>query len=103
MQLNVEDKGKAEELIRDLFFDYLIADVQELNLHMLVSTWIKDGKERIYYNQNLLTMITTDDKISELKTHVENAKLAEPDLVPFDLVVTPIATGGKDYIEWVHR
>ena len=103
LQLNVEDKNRADDLIKELFYDYLVADVQELNLHMLVRTWIKDGKERIWFNQNQLTMITTDDKISLLKAELENFKLAEPDQVPFDLVVVPIATGGKDYIEWVHQ
>jgi len=102
VQINVEDKNRADELIKELFWDYLVADVLELNLHMLVKTWIAGGKERIWFNQNQLTMITTDDKISLLKTELENFKLAEPDQVPFDLVVVPIATGGKDYIEWVH-
>ena len=70
LQLNVEDKNRADDLIKELFYDYLVADVQELNLHMLVRTWIKDGKERIWFNQNQLTMITTDDKISLLKADV---------------------------------
>jgi len=70
---------------------------------MLVRTWIKDGKERIWFNQNQLTMITTDDKIPLIKASIDNAKLAEPDGVPYDLVVVPIATGGKAYIEWVHQ
>jgi uncharacterized protein involved in tolerance to divalent cations len=103
LQINVEDKNRADDLIKELFYDYLVADILELNLHMLVRTWIKDGKERIWFNQNQLTMITTDDKISLLKTEIENFKLAEPDNVPFDLVVVPIATGGKAYIEWVHQ
>lgn len=102
IQLNVEDKNRANDLIKELFYDYLIADVQELNLHSLVRTWIADGKERIWYNQNQLTMITTDDKIPAIKTEIDNFKLAEADAVPYDLVVVPIATGGKDYIEWVH-
>jgi len=67
VHLNVEDKTRADDLIKELFYDYLVADIQELNLHMLVKTWIKDGKERIWFNQNQLTMITTDDKISLLK------------------------------------
>lgn len=50
IQLNVEDKNRADDLIKELFYDYLIADVQELNLHSLVRTWIADGKERIWYN-----------------------------------------------------
>jgi hypothetical protein len=70
---------------------------------MLVRTWIKDGKERIWFNQNQLTMITTDEKIPLIKAAVDNFKLAEPDGVPYDLVVVPIATGGKAYIEWVHQ
>jgi hypothetical protein len=67
LQLNVEDKNRADDLIKELFYEYLIADVQELNLHMLVRTWIKDGKERIWFNQNQLTMITTDEKIPLIK------------------------------------
>ena len=70
LQINVEDKNRADDLIKELFYDYLVADILELNLHMLVRTWIKDGKERIWFNQNQLTMITTDDKISLLKTEI---------------------------------
>jgi len=70
---------------------------------MLVRTWVKDGKERIWFNQNQLTMITTDDKIPLIKAEFENLKVPEPDQVPYDLVVVPIATGGKSYIEWVHQ
>ena len=46
---------------------------------MLVRTWVKDGKERIWFNQNQLTMITTDDKIPLIKAEFENLKVPEPD------------------------
>jgi uncharacterized protein involved in tolerance to divalent cations len=103
IHLNVEDKNRADDLIKELFYEYLVADIQELSLHMLVRTWIKDGKERIWFNQNQMTMITTDEKIPLIKAALDNFKLAEPDQVPYDLVVVPIATGGKAYIEWVHQ
>lgn len=47
-------------------------------------------------------MITSDDRVAEVieeAAKVLGGKSAFN--VPFDLVVTPLATGSKDYIEWV--
>lgn len=101
MQIDVEDRIRADELIHGLFYEFLVADVEELNLQVLVQTWIKDGKERIWTNQNLITMITSDEKVPQVLAYIENFKPPEPDAVPFNFVVVPIATGGKAYIEWV--
>jgi len=95
MQIDVEDRIRADELIHGLFYEFLVADIEELNLHSLVQTWIKDGKERIWTNQNLITMITTDEKVPQVLAYIENFKPPEPDAVPFNFVVVPIATGGK--------
>jgi len=103
MQIDVDDKRRGEELIQGLFYEFLVADVEELNLHTLSQTWIKDGHERIYLNQNLLTFITTDEKVPQVLAYIEGMKLAEPDAVPFDFNVIPIATGSKPYIDWVHK
>lgn len=102
IELNVESRNRADELIHDLFYDYLIADVEELNVHQLTRTWVRDGNERIWNNQNKLTMVTTDEKLPLVLQRVEAFKLAEPDLVPYDLVTYSVATGGKAYIQWVH-
>merc|ERR1712078_623301 len=50
-----------------------------------------------------LVMISSDDRIAEVieETALFMAKFNEP--VPFDLVVTPLATGSKEYIEWVKQ
>ena len=60
IEINVENRNKADELIKDLFYDYLVADIEELNVNQLTRTWIKDGDERIWNNQNKLTIMTTD-------------------------------------------
>ena len=46
-------------------------------------------------------MISSDDRIADVIEEVATfmAKFKEPIL--FDLVVTPLATGSKEYIEWV--
>ena len=46
-------------------------------------------------------MISSDDRIADVIEEVAKfmAKFNEP--IPFDLVVTPLATGSKEYIEWV--
>jgi len=46
-----------------------------------------------------LDMITSDDRIAEL---IEEVGVNLGNLYPaFDLVVTPLATGSKEYIKWV--
>ena len=54
-----------------------------------------------------LTFITSDDRVAEAietvavwyESDKKNNKLYSNH--PFDLIVTPLATGSKDYIEWV--
>jgi len=48
-------------------------------------------------------MITTDEKVPQVMAYIDNFKPAEPDAVPFNFVVIPVATGSKPYIEWVHK
>lgn len=102
IELNVENENRAEQLIKDLFYDYLIADVEYFNVPTLSRTWIKDNKERIWGNQNKLTMVTTDEKVPLVLAEVEKFRLREEDLVPFDFITYSVATGSKDYIQWVH-
>lgn len=49
-----------------------------------------------------MTFITSDDRVAEVIEEVAKwyDKKKEGD-IPFDLIVTPLATGSKDYIDWV--
>lgn len=101
VEVNIDHRGKSEELIKDLFWDFTIADVQEFQRQTLSRIWVKDGKERIWSNQNQLTIVTTDDKLSLLKDAIEKLKMLEQDLVPYDFITYSVATGSAKYIEWV--
>ena len=55
-------------------------------------------------------MITTDDRVAEVIQKAtkfigeeEHSHFNKGEQIPFDLVVTPIATGSKDYIQWVKK
>ena len=53
-------------------------------------------------SQHSLVMITSDDRVAELIEEVASSSVNKS-LNPgyFDLVVTPLATGSKEYITWV--
>lgn len=101
IEVNIDNRLKAEELIKDLFWDFTIADVQEFERQTQSRIWVKDGRERIWGNQNLLTLVTTDDKLGKVKDAIERLKLVEQDLVPYDFITYSVATGSAKYIEWV--
>lgn len=48
-----------------------------------------------------MTFVTSDDRVPEVIEEVAGWYGGSKEKVPFDLVVTPLATGSKDYIEWV--
>lgn len=45
-------------------------------------------------------MVAPDDRIGELVEAIAKAKVNKRGYPVFDLVVTPIATGSKEYIKW---
>ena len=47
-----------------------------------------------------LTGVTGDDRVSELIEEIAGAGVDDKD-VPFDFIVTVLATGSPDYIEWI--
>ncbi len=46
-------------------------------------------------------MISSDDRIADVIEEVATFMARFKETIPFDLVVTPLATGSKEYIEWV--
>lgn len=62
---------------------------------------MKDGHEQIWNDYTKLVMVTSDDRVPELIEHVAQFGINHRQYPAFDLVVTPIATGSTEYIEWV--
>ena len=95
----VEDPN---ELIANMFHDTMIAD--EWNIVQSVKrSFTRSGKLNQDANRHHLTMVTSDDRVAEV---IEMAGAwsegqEKKEGVPFDMVVVPLATGSKEYIEWV--
>lgn len=101
VHMTVENRQLAENLIYKLFQKTLIADVTDYQ-HGISRRYLKDGKMTFEEQQHSLVMITSDDRVAELIEEVANTpanKTSNPGY--FDLVVSPLATGSKEYIKWV--
>lgn len=94
-----EDPG---DFVNKLFKDTMIAD--EWNAVSSVKrTYIKNSHMVSDESIHHITMVTSDDRVAEV---IEEAAAwtkqeTKSNGVPFDLMVTPLSTGSKDYIEWV--
>lgn len=92
------------ELISQLFHDTMIAD--EWNVVSSVKrSFVRNGGLDYDSNRHHLTFVTSDDRVAEVietaATWSEEQQKKEG--IPFDLVVVPLATGSKEYIEWVKQ
>jgi len=85
-------------LIGKLFKETMIAD--EWDHQNVKRTYTAKGIE-VTVDSHHLIMVTSDDRVAEVIEEVAAWTNAKTGDVPFDLVVTPLATGGKEYIEWV--
>lgn len=100
MQMTIQQD--PSDLISRLFKDTLVAD--EWNVVSSVKrSWLTHGHESYVDNRHHLTFITSDDRVAEAIELIVNygADEQKQDGIPFDVIVTPLATGSKDYIDWV--
>lgn len=89
-------------LIGKLFQGTMIAD--EWNVVSSVKrSFNKNGSIKSDTDLHHLTFISADDRIAEAIEEIAkwSEQTTKKEGVPFDLVVTPLATGSKEYIEWV--
>lgn len=105
MQLTVDSRHDGEAIIAKLFNDTLIADVQDIN-HVYQRVYTQDGgKMEFDKDMHKLIMLTSDDRVAEaiesVGEYYETNKNTVHQYPKFDLIVTPLATGSKEYIEWV--
>lgn len=102
--VTVNDFEKAQSLIANCFAKTLIADVEQNNLLIerdFVSNPTADLSEMARrHNVHRITGVTSDDRVAELIEEVYANGVDDPD-VPFDFIITVLATGSPDYIDWV--
>ena len=90
------DSNSAQNLIDNLFFDNLVADVEVITSNMMTS-YVRGDQMITEDGEIKLLMTTTDERLNGCLSAVamihNNPK--------FDYVVTSPATGNKFYFEWV--
>lgn len=91
-------------MISNLFAKTLIADVEQNNLLIernFVTNPTADLSEMTRRrNVHRITGVTSDDRVAELIEEVYANGVDDPD-VPFDFIITVLATGSPDYIDWI--
>ena len=90
----------AGELISRLFTKTLAADVTDV-VQQVKKTWLNHGHVKSDETRHLVKFVSSDDRIAEAIEEVAAFMAGSHEPIPFDMVVTPLATGSKDYIEWV--
>ena len=94
--LTVQDSVTGDNLITHLFQDNIVADARRFK-HPTYRSFSKRGHQIVEDGEHKVIMVTSDDRQKDLVTSVGNFLNNEK----FDLIFIPIATGNKNYIEWV--
>jgi hypothetical protein len=100
MQMTINND--PSDMISRLYKETMVAD--EWNVVSSVKrSFLKDRKMTSESNRHHVTLVTSDDRVAEAIELIVDyaADETKVDGIPFDLIVTPLATGSKDYIEWV--
>jgi len=101
MQMTTDND--PSEMISKLFKDTMIAD--EWNYLQVKRSFTKHGHQSFENDRHHLTFVTSDDRVAEVIEEVvayypdEETKVGSP----VDIMVTPLMTGSKDYIDWVKQ
>ena len=96
VEMTLPDSNSADLLIDGLFYDNMIADVENMNYGMSRS-FLRGGKIVTEDGEQKLIMTTSDERLEEVMAYVK-------DKVPnlkHDLITLTPATGNKIYINWV--
>lgn len=94
------DKRVADNLITTLFEDTLIADVTEYNSRVR-KTFNKHGKMQLDEGMLQIKGVTSDLRVSELIEAIADAQKSSHFVAEYDIIIQPISTGSKEYIQWV--
>ena len=96
IEMTLPDSNSADNLIDGLFYDNMIADVENMNYGMTKS-YMRGGKIVFEDGEQKLIMTTSDERLDEVMAYV---KKSVPN-VKHDLITLTPATGNKIYINWV--
>lgn len=106
VQLTAVKEDLTDNILTSAFRDTLLADSQIFK-HHAKRYYIANGKWQAEpNNSDKVYMITSDRRVAELVQHVTKMLKESGDSgdePPADVIVTPLATGNKDYIEWVKK
>jgi uncharacterized protein involved in tolerance to divalent cations len=97
-----KDDTTSKNIIRDLFSDTLVADIEAHSNHIRTyknETKLNDIKTDLHYHneQIYLEGVTQDDRVAEL---IEYAVKAEGD-DKMPLLIIPLHQASKEYLGWV--
>jgi uncharacterized protein involved in tolerance to divalent cations len=88
------------DLLNNLFKKTLVADAADV-VSNVKKSWNNRGRIVWDNERHEINMLTSDDRVAEAIEEVAVFMNKFHESIPFDLVVTPLATGSKDYIQWV--
>ena len=100
--LQMTTREDPNDFVNRLFKETMIAD--EWNAVSSVKrTYSRNGHMVSDESIHHLTMVTSDDRVAEVIEEAADWSKQETKStgIPFDMMVTPLMTGSKEYIEWV--
>ena len=96
--VTMADLNSAQNLIDNLFYDNLVADIEVITTNMITS-YVRGDQMITEDGEVKMLMTTTDERLNGVLSAVamihNNPK--------FDYIVTSPATGNKFYFEWVKK
>lgn len=101
VQLTIENKDYAEELLHKLFKEHLVADAT-INANRVERLYMKYKKERSQDNVVKLHLVTADDRLPDLIRFLNKENPNSENVgVPDDIISTQMNGGSQEYITWV--
>lgn len=94
--MSVADQGMRDNIINNLFFENVVADVRTFKQPMTKS-FMKNGNIIVEDGEHEIIVITSDDRSKDLLSTVQKTTGNDK----FDMVFIPVSTGNRNYIEWV--
>jgi len=93
---NIADQGMRDNVITNLFYDNIVADVRYFK-QPLSKSYMKNGHIIVEDGEHQLVVVTSDDRADDLLKSVQKTTGQDK----FDMVNIPLSTGNRNYIEWV--
>lgn len=93
--------GDPADLLYTLFKGTMVADTINV-VNQVKRKYANGGKLTEDNERHKLSFLTSDDRVAEV-IEAATAWAGSSEKIPVDVVVAPLATGSKDYINWVKQ